>query len=183
MGQAAIASEPYTEDDVMAAFHDAIKFRSKAARANSVVTAATSAEPFPQEILKEISTAVPHARKHSFEAKKVVKFFKDDKDQIPDVWACLEEACGELKIEIEELHDMLESCNFSSQLIDLVMKKVGCEDPREVIAMLEPQRQEVLRKIKRIVEQKRKAKSDAEKEKGRKIQEKLRRLGMCPMVY
>ena len=59
------------------------------------------------------------------------------------------------------------------------MSKVGVTDMKKVIDMLEPQRKDVLERVKKLIAQQKKGKSEEEKKK----QAKIKTLGRCPMDF
>lgn len=87
----------------------------------------------------------------------------DGRDNSAMVWAALEQACNELGYSLDKLHEMLESQAFDKKLLDLVMLKIGESDPMKVIDMLEPQRPAVLARVKKLIGQRTKVKSEEEK--------------------
>ena len=117
------------------------------------------------------------------------------------VWAALEEACSDLGYTLLELVSFLRTADYPAVLLMLIKKKVRGQDTTHVRQMLEPQRVEMLARVDealRIVEAERLRRIEEDRkvrdEEARKAlflarakeersQERLRRLGKCPMQF
>eukprot|EP01041_Mallomonas_annulata_P005135 gene5135-10264_t len=94
------------------------------------------------------------------------------------IWAALEEACQELGYDLQQMEDMFESKNFPPELLDLMRRKTK-KSPEAVRTMLIPQCGRLLLQVRKVREQMAAVKSQEEHAK----QEKLRKLGRCPMDF
>jgi SpoVK/Ycf46/Vps4 family AAA+-type ATPase/thiol-disulfide isomerase/thioredoxin len=118
--------------------------------------------------------------KHTYTVKKNdPNDDKDDSVSKPDVWAALEEACNKLNVSLEELKEMLESKEFSPEIIAMIKSITGCSDTAELIQMLEPQRAPALARVSKLIKEAVKVKSEIEKKK----QAKIKSMGRCPMNF
>ena len=73
----------------------------------------------------------------------------DDGPSEQDVWSALEEACKELELDLDELIILLEESDFpADEIVDIVMRKTGCNDKTRIAAMLKEQRPTYLKATK-----------------------------------
>ncbi len=98
-----------------------------------------------------------------------------------EIWAALEEACGELGYTPNQVADMLRRGpgQYNAPVLDLVCKKSGCSDLGRIIPLLDIDRPSFLSKIETLIKVMEQQKSEEEA----KIQMQLRSLGVCPMNF
>uniref|UniRef100_A0A0G4HGQ9 RanBP2-type domain-containing protein n=1 Tax=Chromera velia CCMP2878 TaxID=1169474 RepID=A0A0G4HGQ9_9ALVE len=129
--------------------------------------------PQPQMHQPQIQTI----HKTAVKEKYVDEEGEDDEEAF---MVALEEACAELGYSLDELLQILQdSSGWPQDLLNLVMTKTGCMDPRKVSERLEPQRQKLLTKVQQLIAERERVKEEEE----RKVQEKIRAQGRCPMNF
>lgn len=99
----------------------------------------------------------------------------DDSD---DFLASLEEACAELNYTPYQVNNILTTKQFPAELINLLVSKTG-KPSTKIRRMLLPQCGPLLTRIQLIIKQIEETKTREEQKK----QEKIRKLGKCPMDY
>ena len=117
--------------------------------------------------------------KHQVKHAVVRKTTSDDPDKKPDFIGILEECCTELQYSPEKIVQILDKKEYPDELLDLMMSKTCITDKNVIIEGIEMDRADLLQRMKKLVIQMKKEKS----EKERRIQEKCRVMGMCCMGY
>jgi len=98
----------------------------------------------------------------------------------PDIWAALQDAIARLGYTLEQIQDMLQNKSFPTELLEIVKQITGCYDSSKIGRMLEPQRPEVLSRVRKALAEQAREKTEEEEV----IQKKLRILGgTCPVGY
>jgi len=69
--------------------------------------------------------------------------------------------------------------DYAQELLAKIVQITGCSDMAKIRAVLDRQKHALLARMEAIIEQRKKQKSEEEK----KIQEKIKRLGRCPMNF
>jgi hypothetical protein len=146
---------------------------------------------------KEILAEEKKEEKQSVDSESV----GDDASGAAGIWTSLEAACAELGYSLDELARFLRTASYPPELLALVKAKSCLDDASEVKLLLEPQRPLMLSRVEsslkqieearqRRLEEERQARDAAAKEllrvqreKEARTQERLRRLGVCPMHY
>lgn len=95
-----------------------------------------------------------------------------------DIMESLEQACAELGYSPQEMEAFLTSRDFPEELIALLVEKTG-RKASDVRRMITPQSAKLLQRVKLVLKQMEEAKTKEEELK----QEKLRKLGKCPMDF
>lgn len=190
---------PYEVEDVLAAFEGPILARSRAA-------AAQKPKDFANRWLDSIgapefkqgpSAGVPQGLFGQMGATKQKTKFTHREEEAPQqpegtaepeedegIWAALEEACAELGYPIKRIEQILASRDFPTELIDLVRSKASApgkpkKDVSAVRKALLSQCERALTRVRQILKQMAETKTAEEQAR----QQKLRRLGKCPMQY
>lgn len=117
--------------------------------------------------------------RHQFVTAEAKTDDGDFTDDVLDISAALEEACGELNYTEEEMEDFLSTGKYPEELVQLIMAKTGCDEKPRVVEAMGRERKQLLEKIKTVIAQKHRLKSEAEA----KVQAKLKRIGRCPMNF
>jgi thiol-disulfide isomerase/thioredoxin len=95
-----------------------------------------------------------------------------------DIMESLEQACAELGYSPQEMENFLTSRDFPEELIALLTEKTG-KKAGDVRRMIVPQSAKLLQRVKLVIKQMEEAKTKEEELR----QEKLRKLGKCPMNF
>jgi len=97
----------------------------------------------------------------------------------PDVWAALEQACQELGYDIEYIAQFLQEGEYPQELLDKIVSITGCNDLGKIRSMLDKQKGALQKRMKLLIEQRKKEKSEEEA----RCQQALARMGRCPMDF
>lgn len=95
-----------------------------------------------------------------------------------DFWTSLEEACKELGYDLTRMEEIFSSRNFPEELLNLVRQKTK-KSSEAIRGMLEPQCERLLQNVRTLLRQQAEEQSREEHLK----QEKIRKLGRCPMDF
>ena len=96
------------------------------------------------------------------------------------IWAALEQACVDLGYSEEDIVEMLKpGGDYTQALLARIVQITGCSDMARIRAVLDRQKHALLARMEAIIEQRKKQLSEEEE----KIQEKLKRIGRCPMDF
>jgi hypothetical protein len=104
---------------------------------------------------------------------------EDDEAPEPDVWAALEQACQELGYDIEYIAKFLQEGEYPQELLDKIVSITGCNDLGKIRIMLDKQKGALQTRLKLLIEQRKKEKSEEEA----RCQLALARMGRCPMDF
>ena len=103
------------------------------------------------------------------------------------VCAALEEACSELCYSLDELVEILRSGNYPSELLTVLRQRSKCRTNESLLKMLEPQRLTLLPRVEEgyrlLLEEREQIRSAEEQRRRQLVQERLRKIGRCPMNY
>ena len=120
-----------------------------------------------------------HKVKHRIRRVDNRKAEDDDEAPEPDVWAALEQACQELRYDIEYIAQFLQEGEYPQELLDKIVSITGCNDLGKMRRMLDKQKGVWQKRIKLLIEQRKKEKSEEEA----RCQQALARMGRCPMDF
>ena len=102
-------------------------------------------------------------------------------------YAALEEACSELGYSLDELVEILRDGNYPSELLTVLRQRSKCRTNESLLKMLVPQRVALLPRVEegyRLLLKEREQIRSAEEQRQRElVQEKLRKIGRCPMNF
>jgi hypothetical protein len=104
---------------------------------------------------------------------------EDDEAPEPNVWAALEQACQELGYDIEYIAQFLQEGGYPQELLDKIVSITGCNDLGKIRIMLDKQKGALQTRLKLLIEQRKKEKSEEEA----RCQQALARMGRCPMDF
>ena len=106
---------------------------------------------------------------------------EEDEDGGDDgIWTALEQACVDLGYSEEDIVEMLKpGSDYKQELLARIVQITGCSDMARIRAVLDRQKHALLARMEAIIEQRKKQQSEEEK----KIQDKLKRIGRCPMDF
>ena len=104
---------------------------------------------------------------------------EDDEAPEPNVWAALEQACQELGYDIEYIAQFLQEGEYPQELLDKIVNITGCNDLGKIRSMLDKQKGALQKRMKLLIEQRKKEKSEEEA----RCQQALSRMGRCPMDF
>eukprot|EP00798_Chlamydomonas_sp_ICE-L_P024106 gene24106-9681_t len=97
-----------------------------------------------------------------------------------EVWAALEEACAELRYNLDKMASILRpGGEYPPELLDLVQAKSRCNDRARLVAVLDKQKSQLLEKIEKLI----KMREEEQTEKEKAVQHKLKMMGRCPMDF
>lgn len=96
-------------------------------------------------------------------------------------------ACTDLGYTIETMIAFLRTATYPLELLALLQERGRCKSLPRLVQKLEPQRLEMLPKVEEnyrlLLIERARQRDAAEKARREAIQEKLRRLGRCPMSF
>jgi len=96
-------------------------------------------------------------------------------------------ACAELGYTLDELVVILRSGHYPAELQRLLLERTRCKNSGALLRMLEPQRLALLPRVeegyRQLQLEREMIRSAEEKAKRQRVQEKLRKLGVCPMNF
>ncbi len=105
---------------------------------------------------------------------------EDEDGDDEDIWAALEQACVDLGYSEEDIVEMLKpGGDYTQELLARIVQITGCSDMARIRAVLDRQKHALLARMEAIIQQRKKQQSEEEK----KIQDKLKRIGRCPMDF
>jgi replication-associated recombination protein RarA len=113
---------------------------------------------------------------------KIQNYQDEDENGVSDdvIWAALEQTCVDLGYSEEDIVEMLKpGGDYKHDLLARIVQITGCSDMAKIRAVIDRQKHALLVRMEAIMEQRKKQKSEEEK----KIQEKIKRIGRCPMDY
>ena len=97
-----------------------------------------------------------------------------------DIFVALEQACVELGYSEDDIVKMLRpGGDYTQELLARIVQITGCSDIAKIRAVLDRQKDGLLARMGAIIEQRMRQKTQEEK----KMQEKLKRIGRCPMEF
>jgi len=120
-----------------------------------------------------------HKVKHKI--RRIDNHDEDAEDEAPepDVWAALEQACQELGYDIEYIAQFLEEGEYPEELLDKIVSITACNDVGRIRSMLDQQKGAFQKRLQLLIEHRLKEKSEEEA----RCQQKLQRMGRCPMDF
>ncbi len=97
-----------------------------------------------------------------------------------DISAALEQACADLKYSPDDIVKMLgPGGDYTQELLARIVQITGCSDMAKIRAVLDRQKDGLLARMGAIIEQRMRQKPQEDK----KMQEKLKHIGRCPMDF
>jgi hypothetical protein len=171
--------EGYEVEDVKSALAPIVKSRMKALEyANS-----QPERPPPDTHLMDSDEAGGReAPKVNIKHKiKILHDLSEEEDTTEDdIFVALEQACVELGYSEDDIVKMLRPCgDYTQELLARIVQITGCSDMANIRAVLDRQKHGLLARMEAIIEQRMRQKTKEEK----KMQEKLKRIGRCPMEF
>ena len=91
----------------------------------------------------------------------------------------LSKACQELGYDIEYIAQFLQEGEYPQELLDKIVNITGCNDLGKIRSMLDKQKGALQKRMKLLIEQRKKEKSEEEA----RCQQALARMGRCPMDF
>jgi len=144
-------------------------------------------KPKEEEKIEEMKVVENYQKQEEETQEKEWALVDLDDEDDPELWAALEAACAELGYSLDELVVILRSGNYPPELQGLLLERTRCKTSGALLRMLEPQRLALLPRVeegyRQLLLEREKIRSAEEEARRQRVQEKLRRLGVCPMNF
>ena len=179
--QGAGAPPPYDVEDVEAALKSVLLQRLKAAGYQDYEL------PEPEPGMRHMDGAIGSSHqptkplvKQKIKHNVLLHNSEDEDTSDDDIYTALEEACVALGYSEEDIAAMLEpGGDYKEELLSWIASKTGCDDLDRIRTLLDRQKDDLLHRMELIIEQRKKHQTEEEQ----KIQEKIKRIGKCPMEF
>lgn len=179
------AMPPYEAEDVQEGIGPVLRSRMQASGYEGYEPA--TAAPAPDADAgtpSENAGGGRSAPKTSVKRKEKIKIHNEDSEvdgiSDDDIYAALEQACVKLGYSEDDIVEMLgPDGDYTDELLKEIVQITGCSDEARIRRVLDGQKDELLTRMELVIEQRKKAQSAEEA----KIQEKLKKIGRCPMDF
>jgi len=173
-------SEPYTSEDVSAALEPVVSDRMKAAGSQNYQAPEPDEGLFRSMDGDDSAPRQPPKINVQHKVRIIEEISEDEDEDDADIFAALEQACVDLGYTEDDIADMLRpGGDYTEELLNRIMEITGCTDEKKIRAVLDKQKPALLARVEALIELRKKEQTEEEA----KIQEKLKKIGRCPMDF